>query len=99
MKAAYLSSLSLTLPVHLTSVNARCPAPLMRFSLRVGARQDALVLLGPFVDVEHPAVSSGSLDVTFEDLFVAQVCGRPRPGLGCSSEGQVEICVRVRTVM
>ncbi len=36
-------------------------------------RQDALVLLGPFVDAEHPQVSGGALDVTFEELFATQV--------------------------
>jgi DNA polymerase alpha subunit B len=32
-----------------------------------------LVLLGPFVDVEQPAVVGGSLDVTFQSLFTHQV--------------------------
>lgn len=32
-----------------------------------------LVLLGPFVDVEQPAVAGGTLDVTFQALFVQQV--------------------------
>ena len=31
------------------------------------------MLLGPFVDAEHPAVSSGALDITFEELFATQV--------------------------
>jgi len=32
-----------------------------------------LLLMGPFVDVEHPAVASGQLDITFDDLYAAQV--------------------------
>ena len=32
-----------------------------------------LVLMGPFVDEEHPKVASGLLDMTFEELFVSQV--------------------------
>ena len=36
------------------------------------APPDALLLVGPFVDVEHPLVASGALDVTFEDLFHSQ---------------------------
>ena len=31
------------------------------------------MLLGPFVDAEHPAISSGALDVTFEELFAMEV--------------------------
>ena len=34
-----------------------------------------VVLMGPFVDVEHPSVKDGSLDVTFEQLFREQVRG------------------------
>lgn len=34
---------------------------------------DLVVLLGPFVDTEHPAVKTGALDVTFEDLFANTV--------------------------
>jgi hypothetical protein len=51
--------------------------------LVVCALQDALVLLGPFVDVEHAAVSSGSLDFTFEELFAAQVGNGCRLGFWC----------------
>lgn len=34
---------------------------------------DVLLLMGPFVDVEHGLISNGSLDVTFEELFETQV--------------------------
>eukprot|EP00854_Cymbomonas_tetramitiformis_P005284 gene5284-6421_t len=33
----------------------------------------ALMLLGPFVDVEHPAMRSGALDVTFDELYQVAV--------------------------
>lgn len=39
-------------------------------------RPDVLLLLGPFVDVEHPAVASGALDVPFEALFQTQVLSK-----------------------
>lgn len=34
---------------------------------------DVLVLLGPFVDVNHPQVQDGTLPETFADLFRSQV--------------------------
>ena len=34
---------------------------------------DILMLVGPFVDQDHPEVSSGMLDVTFEDVFSIKV--------------------------
>ncbi len=34
---------------------------------------DVLVLLGPFVDAEHPLVQAGSLEESFGDAFAAQV--------------------------
>lgn len=37
------------------------------------SRPDVLLLIGPFVDVEHSLIASGSLDVTFEELFETQV--------------------------
>ncbi|CAL8467288.1 g6825 [Coccomyxa elongata] len=39
---------------------------------------DILLLIGPFVDVEHTLISSGSLDITFEELFETQVLDRLR---------------------
>ena len=39
------------------------------------------MLLGPFVDVDNPAVGSGALDVTFEELFAMQVLHRFSAGL------------------
>jgi DNA polymerase alpha subunit B len=34
---------------------------------------DALLLVGPFVDTDHPHVKSGALEVTFDDLFAQAV--------------------------
>ena len=34
---------------------------------------DVLVLLGPFVDAEHPLVQAGMLEDSFQDVFAAQV--------------------------
>lgn len=36
-------------------------------------KPDCVMLLGPFVDTEHPAVKAGSLDVTFDHLFATAV--------------------------
>lgn len=36
-------------------------------------RPDALALLGPFVDAEHPLLARGTVDLTFEDIFESQV--------------------------
>ena len=36
-------------------------------------RPDVLVLLGPFVDAEHPLLAQGTGDLTFEDIFESQV--------------------------
>lgn len=36
-------------------------------------KPDALVLLGPFVDQDHPSIGDGLLDATFEDVFVLKV--------------------------
>lgn len=38
-------------------------------------RPDTLLLLGPFVDGEHPAVRGGLLEETFEQLFASRVRG------------------------
>ena len=40
-----------------------------------GSPPDILLLIGPFVDVEHALIASGSLDITFEELFETQVKG------------------------
>lgn len=37
---------------------------------------DMLLLMGPFVDAEHPLVCSGALDETFEDVYQSQVAVR-----------------------
>ncbi|KJE90464.1 hypothetical protein CAOG_01774 [Capsaspora owczarzaki ATCC 30864] len=45
-------------------------APLMELATQVGnSEPDVLILMGPFVDEQHPGVAAGELDVTFEDLF------------------------------
>lgn len=36
-------------------------------------KPDALMLLGPFVDQEHPSISKGTIDATFEDIFEIKV--------------------------
>ena len=38
--------------------------------IRAGTPPDVLVLIGPFVDREHPHITSGALDLTFKDLFL-----------------------------
>lgn len=58
-----------------------------------------LLLLGPFVDVEHPRISDGMLDITFERLFRDQVVGRLmswQQGLQCPC--QVVLIPSVRDV-
>jgi len=37
---------------------------------------DAVILVGPFVDERHPSVCSGSLDVSFDELFEREVISR-----------------------
>lgn len=34
---------------------------------------DVLVLMGPFVDVDHTLVQSGMLEESYEDVFASQV--------------------------
>jgi DNA polymerase alpha subunit B len=61
-------------------------APLDALLAALGARPAPpamLVLLGPFVDVEQPAVAAGSLDVTFQALFVHQVRTPPARPATC----------------
>lgn len=36
-------------------------------------KPDALLLLGPFVDVEHPLVHTGLLEETFDEVFESRV--------------------------
>ena len=45
---------------------------------------DQVLLMGPFVDVEHPSIKDGSLDATFEQVFREQV---RREGLLGTREG------------
>lgn len=44
-------------------------------ALCIARAPSVLLLCGPFVDAGHPVVSSGQLDVTYEELFQQQVCG------------------------
>ena len=37
-------------------------------------RPNLLLLLGPFVDVDHPLIQSGMVDESFEDIFDSLVC-------------------------
>jgi DNA polymerase alpha subunit B len=39
-------------------------------------RPDALVLIGPFVDEQHPSLAVGDLPVSFDELFERQVLAR-----------------------
>ncbi len=39
-------------------------------------RPDALVLIGPFVDEQHPSLAAGDLPVSYEELFERQVLAR-----------------------
>lgn len=48
-------------------------------------RPDALILLGPFVDAEHPTIASGLIDCTFAELFDLQLRQRARP-LRCAAD-------------
>ena len=43
---------------------------------------DVLVLMGPFVDVDHPLVQAGMLETSFEELFASQV----RPQQRCQPQ-------------
>ncbi|CAG8456829.1 1626_t:CDS:10 [Paraglomus occultum] len=36
-------------------------------------KPDVLILLGPFVDQDHPLIKSGNLDSTLEDIFVMHI--------------------------
>lgn len=52
-------------------------APLTALLARAAeVRPDALVLVGPFVDEQHPTVTSPDLPVTFDDLFDRQIVNR-----------------------
>ena len=62
-------------------------APLNELLRRAAdAKPDALVLVGPFVDEAHPAVASGEVPVSFQELFERQVVVR----LAEFIEGQME---------
>ncbi|CAH2065943.1 unnamed protein product [Thlaspi arvense] len=37
-----------------------------------------LVLLGPFVDSEHPEIKKGTVDATFDEIFQVEVLTKPR---------------------
>ena len=64
-------------------------APLAALLAACAARRpDALLLLGPFVDAEHPLAASGALAVTFDALFQSQVhleCSCHAPAACCQA--------------
>ncbi|EFN58390.1 hypothetical protein CHLNCDRAFT_10114, partial [Chlorella variabilis] len=41
-----------------------------------GAKPDVLLLVGPFVDEEHPLVRGGLLEETFDDIYASRVLGQ-----------------------
>mmetsp|Transcript_4249 Transcript_4249/g.9247 ORF Transcript_4249/g.9247 Transcript_4249/m.9247 type:complete len:633 (+) Transcript_4249:69-1967(+) len=49
---------------------------------------DVLVLLGPFVDVEHPAVKDGRVDRTFEQLYKDEILRRVSQWQATSPQAQ-----------
>ena len=48
---------------------------LLDFCSQPEHRPDVLLLLGPFVDAEHPAVRGGLLEESFEDVYASRVSG------------------------
>ncbi|GHP09220.1 DNA polymerase alpha subunit B [Pycnococcus provasolii] len=52
---------------------------------------DALVLVGPFVDAEHPSVAGNALPITFEELFAA----KPRAMIEAFTEKNAQTTVIV----
>lgn len=58
------------------------------------SRPDLLLLMGPFVDVEHALIANGSLDITFEELYDKQV--RPSPAPACCVRGLTQWCLNNR---
>lgn len=57
------------------------------------AQPDVLLLLGPFVDAEHPAVAGGLLPETFEELFMEQARYAQRCCALCLAVRCVEMAV------
>ncbi|KAG1660958.1 hypothetical protein FOA52_005583 [Chlamydomonas sp. UWO 241] len=62
---------------------------LLRHATQIDA--DTVVLMGPFVDVEHSAIKDGSLNVPFDVLMREQVCKR----IGAWQADPVNACRRV----
>ena len=58
---------------------------------------DQVLLMGPFVDVEHPSIKDGSLDVTFEQVFREQVRGYLWCAAGLLATGEGSLGVSRRT--
>ena len=65
-------SLASCIPPHRSASRGPCAPASPAFP--AGNDVGEVMLMGPFVDVEHPSVKDGSLDVTFEQLFREQVC-------------------------
>ena len=58
-------------------------------------RPDVLLLLGPFVDGEHPVVRGGLLEESFDDLFASRVRregGRVGAALCCVGAAGARLC-------
>lgn len=56
------------------------------FSVAKEKEVDLIVLIGPFVDSEHPKIKNGTLDISFEHVFQEQV--RTRVENYCSEMGE-----------
>ena len=48
-------------------------AALLEYCSRQARPPDVLLLLGPFVDAEHPGVKGGLVEEAFEDLYISRV--------------------------
>ena len=60
---------------------------LLDYCAQPAHRPDLLLLLGPFVDAEHPLLRSGLAEESFEELYASRV------GAGCErGRGRVVVC-------
>ena len=51
---------------------------------------DVLVLMGPFVDVDHPMVQAGTFEASYEETFASEVRPHPKP---CQNKNLIQITV------
>lgn len=42
-----------------------------------------LILLGPFIDADHPEIKKGTIDRTFDDMFCVEILGRLQDYVEC----------------